>query len=61
MLSITGTHLIADTADHIQLSFFETNESQHKKQQQLEDAIEKIRNKYGVSSVELGSLLNKDM
>ena len=61
MISITGSHLTTDTADHTQLSFFETNETRHKKQQRLEDAIEKIRHKYGVSSVEIGGLLDKDM
>ncbi len=61
MISITGTHLIKDTDEHIQLSFFQSNEQQHKKQQRLEDAIEKIRDKYGASSVELGGLINKDM
>lgn len=61
MISITGTHLIPETADHMQLSLFPQSENRHQKQQQLEDAIEKIRSKYGTSSVEIGGLLKKDL
>ncbi len=59
-LTITGTNLVPANEHIEQLSFFtdSNSESERKKQEQLETAIDKIREKFGTNSISFGSVIN---
>lgn len=59
LITIGGNHLVDDSLTLEQLTLF-SSEKHHDKQQKAEDAIDKIRKKFGSSSVELGSILNNN-
>ncbi|MCL2873951.1 MAG: DNA polymerase IV [Defluviitaleaceae bacterium] len=61
-ITITGSHIVdAHTATE-QLSLFEESKPINKdKQERLENTVHKIREKYGKSSIELGSIINNDI
>ena len=59
LITIGGSHLIDDTYSLEQITLF-SDEKKHNKQQKAEDAIDKIRKKFGTKSVELGSIINNN-
>ncbi|MBR2860421.1 MAG: DNA polymerase IV [Clostridia bacterium] len=61
-ITISGTHLVSDTQHIEQLSLFaDQNKSkkEHEKKEKLEDALDAIRQKYGVDAVNIGGLMNR--
>lgn len=63
MITITGSNLIPDDGTFSeQLSLFEDSSNEKRdKQEQLEATLDKIRGKFGRSSVSFGSLLHNDL
>jgi DNA polymerase-4 len=62
MLTITGSNLVSDDFPGEQLSLFENGGSaQREKQEQLENALDSIRSKYGSGSVAFGGILKNDI
>lgn len=61
-LTITGTNLLPENYVYEQISLIESaDKAQKEKQEKLESTIDKIRGKFGKSSVLLGSVLNNDL
>jgi DNA polymerase-4 len=60
MLTITGTGLVPAESFEEQISFFDDFEKQDK-QEQLETAIDRIREKFGKGSISFGSAINNDL
>lgn len=62
MLTITGSNLVSDGFPCEQLSLFDTGDcKQRKKQEQLENALDSIRSKFGNGSVAFGGILKNDI
>ncbi len=59
LITIGGSHLVDDTLSLEQITLF-SDEKKHDKQQKAEDAIDKIRKKFGTKSVELGTVINNN-
>lgn len=59
LITIGGTHLVDDNLALEQITLF-SDQNKHYKQQKAEDAIDKIRQKFGTKAVELGSIINNN-
>jgi len=58
-LTITGTNLVPANEEIEQLSLFsDSDDNERKRQEQLETAIDKIREKYGAKAISFGSAIN---
>ena len=62
MITVTGINLVPENEEAFQLSLFEdTNEKSSEKQENLEKAIDKIREKYGETIIEKASVIQNDI
>lgn len=59
LITISGTNLIPDTESFQQINFFSDTQG-HEKQQRVEDAIYKIRTKFGKNAVGLGKTIHSE-
>ena len=58
-LTITGSNLVSADEEAEQISLFsDYNNNERKRQEQLETAIDKIRQKYGTNAISFGSVIN---
>ena len=57
-LTITGTNLVPAHEEIEQMSLFSDCNNERKRQEQLETAIDKIREKYGSNAISFGSVIN---
>ena len=57
-LTITGTNLVPVHEEIEQISLFSDCNNERKRQEQLETAIDKIREKYGSNAISFGSVIN---
>ena len=59
-LTITGTNLVPAHEEMLQISLFNdcNNDDERHKQEQLETAIDKIREKFGTNAISFGSVIN---
>lgn len=61
MLTVTASNLVDESEIHEQISLFGADNEQKKKQERLETAMDKIRNKYGKNAVLSGGTLGNDL
>lgn len=62
MLTVTATNLVAENESFEQITLFNTeNEAQQQKQEKLETAMDKIRDKYGKKAISLGGVLKNEL
>jgi DNA polymerase-4 len=62
MLAVSGTNLVPDDASGEQLCLFSPDDTYaRERQEQLESALDSIREKFGSSSVTTGSLMHDDL
>ena len=60
MITITGIQLVTDDQSGMQLSLFE-DVKKYDRREQLEAAIDMLRDKYGKSVISYGSILKNDL
>lgn len=60
MITITGINLAPEDESH-QLSFFDPEDTEYKSNQEMERMMDKIRDKFGNSSIHFCSTLNNDI
>ena len=61
MITITGTNLVSADSYAEQLSLFPEGQQNQEKQEHLESAIDKIRDRFGKNAISFGSILNNDL
>ena len=62
MITVTASNLIHKSCINEQISFFpETNDKQREKYEKMENAVDKIRQKYGGDAIINGAVLDSDI
>ena len=62
MLTVTGSGIVPEDEAGEQLSLFEAGKAERReRQEQLESALDKIREKFGRDSLSFGSVLQNDL
>jgi DNA polymerase-4 len=56
-ITLGGSGLLDESDNFMQFSFFD--DSKKEKRENLENALDNIRNKYGTNAVNVGALMNK--
>ncbi len=60
-ITIGAAQLVSGDSNTLQMSFFDDGAKLREKQEKLEEAIEKIRGKYGADAVNIGGLMDNDL
>ncbi|WP_071432325.1 DNA polymerase IV [Angelakisella massiliensis] len=61
MLAVTGAALTSGGGEGMQLTFYTGEEEKRKRQRRLEQAMDRVRDKYGKEALSFGRLLHNDL